>query len=759
MKKINKKSQVTVFIVVGLLILVTISLVFYLNSRAGKSDSEREALEEQPEFAGQTQLKDYVDGCIRPAVLQGLEIMRLQGGYVNIPSHVKTMPVKDKENKQVKIVDDSKRVVVDVNGPGNEVPYWILKDTLAVPSLSFMENEIEMYVTEEVGKCVNDFKPFREQNYEVVYGDITTNVDMEKAVIVSINLPITLEKDNLKIDEENFVYTVPVNMRLISKMASDLTLYEVAYNYLEEHTQSLISLYSRIDEKRLPPIGQSETNFDCNQVNWEKKDVEEMLKAVFKKNFPHLKVKGTGYDLPLTQDPMSKGVYESFIHTLFDGNYSKVKVNFSYRSEWEFIDYDINPSQGESLIPHTSRQSKIPMVGLICVMDYSFKYTLDSPVLVEVYEEDSAIIDPTANVYFENRGFKFQFLLDSYICGNQKRECTGKNVVEIDEASIAEELGVTLLPESYFCDAKQRLSGEVTVNTYDSLNGGKLPGVDVFYYCGSYQNDCFMGRTDSNGVLKSKFPYCVNGKIYFIKKDYSEQKKELTINDGNDKSLDYKISPLKDFSVDIKKISLKNYVRNYHETGSLDIQNSLLDFESSEKAIIIANGHNMISYMHPSENSSVKVTEGDYSLDASLFGDINIVETDYGKGGVAKGFKGIYSLGMISMPWSVKQEELAKSKITFYTFAEYISSELNPGTWRDIDDNILTDDGISAELLYRCNKISTDPVICNYASCQFIAVDGINTIDFNDNAYNCEKAYQVEIKKEQYNNYVKPKFS
>jgi len=757
--KINKKGQVSIFVIAGLVILLIMIISLYVVSREREEVYEKEALKEKPSYAGQTELSNYVDACIRPAVLQGLEIIRLQGGYINIPSDVKTMIVKDKEGLQVKNVDGSKRVVVDLNGAGNEVPYWITKDSLSVPSISFMESELAEYVGKELGKCVNNFQLFREQNYDVSYGDISVNVGMEKAVVVNIKFPVTMQRGDVQFVEEDFAYTVPVNMQLIDEMASGLTLYESVYTYLEDHTKSLISLYSSIDENRLPPFGQSDTNLDCSQVSWEKSNVKEMLKGVFKINLPHLKVKGTNFELPETQDVISKGVYESFVYDLFESNFSNIEVNFSYRPGWEFIEYDIKPSLGETLKPHVMRHNKILMVGLICVFDYSFKYTVDYPVLTEVKDSESAWIDPVSNTYFENGGFKFQFLLDSYLCGNQERECTGKPSFEFNGSAAAEELNVNLLPESQFCDIEQRISGDLTVNTFDSVTNVRLPEVDVFYYCGSYQNDCFIGRTDENGVLKSKFPYCINGYMYFTKKDYGEHKKRLTILDKNNRVLNYKISPLKEFNVDARKISVRKYVRDYHETGSLDIQGSISSFVGSEKATITANGPNIISYFYPDpENTPVKLSIGKYNLRISLFGDVDILETDYGDGAVAKGFKGSYMLGTTSIPWDVRKEDLAKDTVMFYALAEYSSSELNPGTWRDIDDGILTDEGMSAELLYRCEVVDINPVSCNYNNCDFVAADGTTTIDFHDNSNNCEKAYQVLIKKEQYQDYVQPRF-
>ena len=774
----NKKSQIAIYIVLGLIMLASAFMISQVTSRTKKMALEKEHLGQKPGFAGQSELRQYVDACIRPNVLQGLEIIRLQGGYVNIPPDTKTMLVKDKENKQVKEIDGSKQVVVDPSGEGNEVPYWLIKDKLAVPTLSFMEKELEEYVLDEVIKCINDFEPFREQKYDVEYGDVNIDVEMEKAVVTDINFPITMKRGDTEMNEEDFVYTVPIDMHLVQDRASDLVLYETVYSYLEYHTSSLISLYSGVKEDRLPPFLMSMTNLDCSQVTWSKSDVKEMLKAIFEKNLPYLKVAGTDFELPQTQNPISKGVYESFVHDLFDGDYPNIKVDFSYRSEWEFNDYDIKPSQGDSLMPSTVRENKIPFIPLICVLEYSHKYTIDYPVFIEIKDSESARIDPEGNAYFESEGFKFQFLLDSYLCGNQKRECVGRTPLNTVKASIVksvndkstsgdtnflsltESLDQNLLPESYFCDTEQRVSNDITINMLDGETGERLEDVDIFYYCGSYQNDCFVGRTDANGTLKTKFPLCINGIIYFMKKDYAELKKELTVYNEPNRTLTYRLNPIKEFDVEVKKIDIASYVRNYHETGSLDIDNVVYKLGLEEKAMIAATGQESMSYIYPDPtNRKAKISPGSYNLQIMLTGDVSMRDSSI-MGQPIKGFKGQFLVGTINMKWDVFPRELSgKRNITFYSITQYAKLS----TWNDISDPILTDEGISAELLYRCEKIITNnnplQYNCDYSNCNFVAVDGAAQEDFEDNSASCEKAYKVEIVKEQYQDYLKPKFS
>ena len=328
MKIRNKRGQATIFIVIGVIILIAAFTIFYIQKTAVKN-IEKEA-EKQPEFAGQTELKNYVDICLQKSVLQGLEIMRLQSGYIDIPPDSSILEAE-----------------------GNKLPYWLTADTIVIPSLDFMEKELEKHVTKELRSCSNDFKDFRNQGFKVNYSNIKTNVDMGKAVVVNVDFPITLEKEGTSFEEKNFIYTVPIDMQLIQKTASDLAALEDFHTYLEDHTKNLISLYSGVDENRLPPFSQSTTNFNCNFVSWSKEDVKNKLKNILQFNIPNLKVEGTSFTQPQSSQQF-KGVYDSFVYDLFNENYPNLIIDFIYKNDWEFLDYEIIPNRG-SLFPSASK--------------------------------------------------------------------------------------------------------------------------------------------------------------------------------------------------------------------------------------------------------------------------------------------------------------------------------------------------------------------------------------------------------------------
>jgi hypothetical protein len=614
--KRGKKAQLTIFIVTGLVILIIALLLFYVVSQSRREFPEKEGSKEKPYAAGQTELRQYVEACIRPAVLQGIQIIGLQGGYINLPDDVGTMRVKDTlHNYQVRIIDGNKKVVV-AEGEGNEVPYWVLRDSLAIPTLSFIEGELEQYVTEELEKCVNDFKPFRDENYEVNYSSISTDVEMEKAVVVNIKFPIEMRRGDITFKEEEFFYTVPINMRLLYEMAYDLAAFESVYGYLEDHTKSLISLYSAIDRERLPPFSQSDTSLgSCKSVEWEKSEVEGMLKGIFSMNVPHLKIKGTTFTLPEVTDPIARGVYESFVYDFFESDFPTLEVSYSYRPEWDFMIYDVEPSRGSTLKPHKFKQNKIPLLPLVCVMDYDFKYTIDYPVLVQIKDAASARIDPESNTYFEGEGFTFQFLLDSFICGNEKRRCTGRASVEVSPADSS--VDVSALPESLFCDEEQRISGNILIRTIDKGTNTPLEGVDVYYWCGSYENDCFMGTTDSRGVLEAKFPQCINGVVYFLKDNYVAGSTILTTRTNEAKTIRHELSPMHKLDAKVMKYKMPQ-PNQLGQLMPLEPEDQLILTVQRKDSRAFDTSVQRLTFDSNTQKGEINLAEGEYEISGTL---------------------------------------------------------------------------------------------------------------------------------------------
>ena len=519
----DKKAQVTYFIIAGIIILLV--LIVYWTTRYVQIEEENVVYQ----YEGQKELDLYVKGCLNPAVLQGLEIMRLQGGYIDIPADTKYLLVRDINGWTIREEGGIKTVA---KGSGlNKVPYWVERE-------------------------------FREQGYIINIGEPSVDVNFGNSAVVDLNYPITFEKGDVKFTMDKFTFSVPVNMKLVIDRAADMAFYEDAYAYLEDNTNSLLSLFSGVDANKLPPITASRTNSDCSYVTWSKPSVKGSLKNILARNIPALKVKGTDYNPIKSANPEYQGVYDAMVWELFDGEYANLNVDFSYRPDWE-ISFDVKPSFGDSIQPDFVERNNIPFLPRFCVLRYKFKYFLGYPVLTEINDKNSAMIDPITNTFKEKAGYRFQFPMWAVLYGNQPREYvprTEQPVVDLN--ALSSKYNATLLPETLFCKAEQRISDKVTVIGYDAETNKEIKDVSVYYRCGPELNTCFMGTTDDKGKLAGKFPLCINGFIKLRKTGYGELGETLTIFEPGEKTLPYFLEKIKELTFNVKAVNAKGLLQD-----------------------------------------------------------------------------------------------------------------------------------------------------------------------------------------------------
>jgi hypothetical protein len=685
-----RKAQISLFVLMGVIIMVIAGFLVYVSTTTTETSTDEEIVETaEVAYESQPEIKRFIDSCIQPIVLQGLEIMRLQGGYIDIPSGTQTLTIKEKDNKKVVVVDSSKKVVI---GDGlNKIPLWLTETSLNIPSKESMQEELSDYINKELRKCVNDFSYFKGKGFKISAGNINSNVEFGKAVVVNVDFPVSAEKDDQKYQLKEFIFQIPVDMELITAMASDLAILEEAYAFVEDHTKSLISLYSAVDKNSLPPISATDVNLDCDYVTWTKPEVKEMLKKILTVNMPLLKIEGTNFKRIKSNDPIIQGVYDSFIYEFFQEEFPNLKVDLIFNPEIDF-EFDIKPSSGSSIIPDRHSQTNIPLLPMFCSFKYQYKYTLLFPVMISVTDNESAEIDPISNSYKERAGFTFQFPVLVVLHGNQARVNRGRPQYGVNLEKVSSELGATTV-KTFFCDEKQRISNEVTIRTYDLHTGLPLDNTDVHIYASS-SNDCLIGRTDEKGVLKTKLPICYNCQIYFTKQGYTKLVEPITVApEQKPKTVAYSLEPFTNLTVKVKKVHLPTFVENFYKSDGFTkscgsktakqlLEESIFDLGVNETATITLEGTEPIPIIHP-PMESVNLVSGNYNLSIFLSGIITVKPSvyDYGsttrvisfnqKGGV---FKGIWMLGSTDI--NIKLLNLkSKKKITFYALVEHLPEE------------------------------------------------------------------------------------
>ena len=116
----QKNGQVTLFVIVGLVILIISGIIFYIKfyvpDTAKEYSSDLEAV------------KSNIEGCVENIVRQGLSYLELHGGYALINDGFST----------------------------NGLPYYYKDNLSNIPEKNIFEEEMNKYVTANVQDCFNE---------------------------------------------------------------------------------------------------------------------------------------------------------------------------------------------------------------------------------------------------------------------------------------------------------------------------------------------------------------------------------------------------------------------------------------------------------------------------------------------------------------------------------------------------------------------------------------------------------------------------
>jgi hypothetical protein len=168
------------------------------------------------------------------------------------------------------------------------------------------------------------------------------------------------------------------------------------------------------------------------------------------------------------------------------------KVNFLTSKEWPYS-LEVTPTENNLMIANPiGNQPGLGILGF-CYVPYHFVYNIKYPVLVQLQDNQEI----------------FQFPFAVIIQNNKPRNA--ENVTAIQQ------------PKPEICQFKNT---EIEVRV---INEEGLPvKSNVSYEC--LRNNCFIGETSKEGILKENFPQCINGYVVAQTPGYKTAKYLLSTN-------------------------------------------------------------------------------------------------------------------------------------------------------------------------------------------------------------------------------------
>ncbi|MBI2581511.1 hypothetical protein HYV87_00080 [Candidatus Woesearchaeota archaeon] len=514
----SKNGQVTIFIIIGIVVLFVFSGILYVTKVSSKEELTSAG---EPVIAAVPQefqpIQTYTEDCLAQVGRRGLLVLGQQGGYI-YPELIGRFSSSDPTNADGLDLEPVKVPYWHYNLPSNDlsdVSYSSLQPPLHAqddPEIS-IEAQLSRFAEENLNGCIGNYAGFSEQGFTIEAPALVEGVTSGKEVLVTIadetvnfwlKMEVEASKGDATVEMNQFYIKTPVRLKHYYDVAAEIAKVESEHNFLELQALDLITAYASVDINKLPPMEQITFDF-VPTVSWAETDVKEKLRSLLTSSVPLLRYLQSTNFYRFEYTPEESATVD--LHELYQKHYDNmilpletgknIEVNFDYFG-WEPY-FDMNDKAGQ-IVPssyHAPSATPLPPIPLT-VNHYYSTYDVSYPVLV-------TIRDPAA---LEGRGYTFAFALEANIRNNA-----------IPAQGYSQPAPIALEQKSMVCDPEKRNTQPLKTVVVDSATQEPLEAVQIGFSIPE-QDDCLMGLTDNGGEFESKYPAVYGGVASFIKDEY-----------------------------------------------------------------------------------------------------------------------------------------------------------------------------------------------------------------------------------------------
>jgi hypothetical protein len=549
----NNKGQITIFIILGIVILFIVAISIYWQNSFNRVRPPVQQLIVDDQLKP---IQVYVTDCLSAISKEALIRIGQNGGYITIPNglHINLGKPYDSDalffDPQVmpywyymRPCEQSSVGCIYINNP--PVCKSGVECALPYRGQNSIEEQLSKYVQDNVGSCVNNFEPFKDV-YDIRAGAIKVDTQItEQTVNFKMDYPLTINiKGSKSSGDIAYFYTEhKLKFKRIYQFAQEVRDAEANYTFLERNTLNLISVYSGIDSKQMPPMSDMDM-FVKGKKYWIRTDVKEhlmneilpytmLLQLVNAGNAQDILPRGTNSKYISFEE----GFYKGMMIKVSENSYSDLDANVYYPPG---ADIYLNIGGSEIIKPknYDGGDNIIMKMMSFAFNDYSFKYDISYPVIV-------SIRDPEA---FNGEGYTFNYAVQANI---------RQNVPITQNMTV---VSISNVPSIDLEDTDLRTDRMITIEAYDKYTKEPLEDVLVSYKCGY---DILIGSTAmkaGKAILSDKFPFCeVGGTIVYEREGYMSGVIDYTNVAGSDsKNFRVELWPLKEKKLKVYKRTQAN---------------------------------------------------------------------------------------------------------------------------------------------------------------------------------------------------------
>ncbi len=564
----KKRGQVSTFVIVGIVLILIIGGFFVVKNVFFKEkfEGEENRLARLPEQI--KPIAGFLDSCVNDLGKEAVQLVSLQGGYVDIPDE--EIPTSD-----ITPVGSSVEII-----PNTEfkVPLWYRQrpngvEALEVPEISTVEKEVSKYVRLNFDRCIEGLRTFVDQGYEVASVGPTINVatDISKTNIhLTVDYPISVKYKDIE-------FTIQSAQAQITSGFGEL--YEVAKQILNKQNEKYFFEKKTIEllVANDPDIPFKGVDTQCVPTLWRKSETINKLKDLLQLNIGALRVKGTDYT----------GAHRLMEFDALDKDNKNLVVNFMYSPIWPTF-VEILPNQGDILKSDNLGQDSIvasAVQAFFCLNSHHFIYDIKYPVV-------SIIRNKETNEEFQ---FGFEVIVDN----NQPR---------VNRAPVSLDFEV----ENQICAGK---GADLLVATKTLDNKGglvDLEDVDVKYKCYPAKCDVGVSRMSAAGesTVFGKVPFCSGGIVEGSKEGFFK---------GKTYGVSTNIKGQQDVVLILEPVYKKNVVVKVIDKGKKEIRDPYESEQITFNLLDKDKGYST-TLLYP-DQKEIGLVVGDYEIKSSVIGE------------------------------------------------------------------------------------------------------------------------------------------
>ncbi|MEM4637925.1 MAG: hypothetical protein QXK76_02800 [Candidatus Woesearchaeota archaeon] len=584
-----KKGQVTIFVILGIMVLLIVGFFVFMNFQQKKSVVEFERTTVSEQFKP---IQLFVEDCINNVATEAIENLGKHGGYIDpmdyyLSGRVFYFDVDNPTESDLMFINKD---------PEKAIAYWLYSYDITgcdnclimsqMPYLDEVERQISIYVSENIDYCLNDMNDFIDQGYNITVPDLmrVNTIIRDDDVIIRAKYPINITYKGSSSSIENYETKIDIPLLKYYELASNITIQQYNSMFLEKLNIYLISSYSGLDSKLLPPFYDYSSSYKI--VMWYVPNVRDKISQLLNSYIPLMQVKGTKRYREIKNNNLTlseKNFIDLITLDFFPNkNLSKTEISFIYNNDLSLY---IQPSKNDLLLPFEDYgESGISFIPSEKSNTYQYFYDISYPIIIEIKDE-----------YKPGKYYTFMFALESNIKQNLplKEWLNASNRplllddfnIKFNDPLLGQKIRDPRTGKEYaykerttktlFCNKDLFLSGNVYFKVYDAETRQPLKNVDVYFGCGNYAA-CSLGKTEWDSILSvesfnKKFPVCMNGYLQLKKSGYKDKFVKLSTSSSNLNLGSIYLEPLKKINVTIELYQLKRNLLhisdNYITTG------------------------------------------------------------------------------------------------------------------------------------------------------------------------------------------------